>query len=332
MMFNLEPDYRLNIMKQEQDLFYITQSVLEKTKQLFKELNPSMVIVQGDTTSAVSAALAAYYLKIPVAHVEAGLRTYNRYRPFPEEMNRRLISQLSTYHFTPTKLASQALISEGFCEKNIFCTGNTVVDALWKIKQRIEKGELKPSESLQNLISYHRQAGHQIFLLTAHRRESLENGLGDIFSGVKTALQRYPALQIIYPKHPNPLIQTVLKQAQLESESNISILPPLDYCDMVYLLINVDGVLTDSGGIQEEAISLNKPTLVLRKETDRPEGVIAGIATLVGTDTEAILAGIDRLMSNNFHVTADLSIYGDGAASEYIAKIIKNHLKLLEEK
>lgn len=324
-LFDVKPDFDLKIMKPGQDLFYITETVLAKTKELFLKLNPALVIVQGDTTSAMAAAMSAFYLKIPLAHVEAGLRTGNMLAPFPEEMNRRVISLLASYHFAHTKMAASQLISENIAADRIFCTGNTVVDALYSIRDKIQNGEIDPSPLLKSTVTIQKNQGHRILLLTTHRRESFDGGILQILSAVKEALIRHPELYVIYPWHPNPAIQSIIKEIELEKIPNLFMVPPVSYQDMVYLISSVDGVLTDSGGIQEEGVSLNKPVLILRNETDRPEG-LSSTAVLVGTNKARILQEIELLIQKNFMSSGDASVYGDGHASEYIAEIIKSHV------
>lgn len=328
-LLGIHPDYEFKIMKPNQDLFYITESILAKTKELINAVKPSMIVVQGDTTTAFAAALAAFYLRVPIAHVEAGLRTGNIYAPFPEELNRKWISTIASYHFAPTIQAVKNLENEGINTSKIFCTGNTVVDTLYAVNEKIKINEFSPSSNLSNLIDDIRTRKQKIFLLTAHRRESLENGFHNIFSAIKSTLEKHPEIHFIYPMHPNPLIKKIADEVGLQTSSNIDILPPLSYQDMVYLLDSADVVVTDSGGIQEEAISLNKSTLILRNETDRPEGVSEGLAILAGTDRYMIEESIDKILENMLsgNVSSKVSPYGDGKASLRIAKIIKSVLE-----
>ncbi|MDB2614374.1 UDP-N-acetylglucosamine 2-epimerase (non-hydrolyzing), partial [Chlamydiales bacterium] len=283
---NCKPDFNLEVMRENQDLFYLTNSILLKTKEVFSQINPRLIIVQGDTTTAMASALSAFYLKIPVAHLEAGLRSNSIYSPFPEEVNRCIISQIASYHFTPTDLETKYLEREG--KKNIFCTGNTVIDTLYMIKDQLEKGVSLPSEKLRNTVEKAKSDG-TLFLLTGHRRESLEEGLYHIFSAVKKALQEHKNLTFFYPVHPNPAISKVIKDMGLHEEPKLILSEPLNYIDMIYLMKEAAGVLTDSGGVQEEAISLNKPTLVLRDLSDRPAN---NQALIVGYDERMILNGI----------------------------------------
>lgn len=328
-LFNLQPDFDFKIMKPGQDLFHITNAVLCEAKKVFSEIKPSLVIVQGDTSSAFAAALAAFYLKIPVAHVEAGLRTHDIYAPFPEEMNRQILSRLATLHFAPTDLARQRLLEEGVKNEQIFCTGNTVIDALYGVRDLLVEKKIAPTQALVKQIENLKKSGKKIVLLTAHRRESFGEGLEHIFSAMKTALQHHPDLAVIYPMHPNPAIKVALQKVALDTSANLILMPPVSYHDMVYLLTQVDGVATDSGGIQEEAVSLQNPTLVLRNETDRPEGLKDGLALLVGTEEKRVLEGMEVILQASTSKLKDyISPYGDGCASQRIADIIIRELKL----
>lgn len=326
-LFQLHPDYNLKVMVPDQDLFHITTAVLTRAKEVLLQINPSLLVVQGDTTTAMAAALAAFYLKIPVAHVEAGLRTRNIYAPFPEEINRQLIGRIATFHFAPTPLAAKHLQEEHVSSEIIFCTGNTVIDALYLIQKNIRENKVRPSPKLSEHVEALRAQGKKLILLTAHRRESFGEGLKQIFSAFKTALEQNPNLFAIYPVHPNPAIQRALSEVGLDTCPNITILPPIPYHDLVYLLDSVNGVATDSGGIQEEAISLQKITLVLRNETDRPEGLNNGLGILVGVDPAKILEGIEKIMFDTSLPAADyISPYGDGLAGKRIAEIIHREL------
>jgi len=331
-LFGIKPSFELKVMKEKQDLFYLTQILLEKTKELFQEVRPSLVIVQGDTTSAFVAALSAFYLKIPVIHVEAGLRTYNCYAPFPEEINRQLISKIATLHFAPTLVAKDALKAERISEDSIFLTGNTGIDALFFIKNRLANQEIFPSSFLKEQLDSLKKEEKKIFLLTVHRRESLEKDLAISLTAIKEFLLLHPDLAILYPVHPNPAIHQIIEKVELQNLKNIVLLPPLSYHDLVYLLSEADAVLTDSGGIQEEAISLGIPTLVLRNETDRPEGLEVGIAKLVGTNPLLIRKGMEEILKdlrNPSKVNHEKLPYGDGTASPKIAKILKDYLEKL---
>lgn len=322
-IFNLKPDYDLEIMKQGQDLFYITESVLNGTRKIFEEIKPSLVVVQGDTTSAMSASLSAFYLKIPVAHIEAGLRTNNIYAPFPEEINRLFISKIAALNFAPTQLAVDRLRKEAIEEGTIFLTGNTVVDALYTIKEKIKNHEIEPSFHISSLIDDLKSQHKKIILLTSHRRENFDKNLSQIFSSVKKSIQENKNLYFIYPMHPNPIIKKTFNEIFTTDEKQIILLSPLPYPDLAFLLDAVDGVMTDSGGIQEEAISLNKITLVLRNETDRPEG-LSKTATLVGSNENKIQKGLKKILQKQNTSITQISPYGDGTAGKKIAKIIHN--------
>lgn len=327
-LFDIQPEYDLNIMKPGQDLFYVTEVVMQKTKELFESIRPALVVVQGDTTSAMAAALSAFYLNIPVMHVEAGLRSGNIRGPFPEELNRRIITLVSSFHFAPTRHAfSQLVEHEAVEEKQVLCTGNTVIDAMHLIKERIAKGELAISPEFKNAISSQKEQGRKILLLTAHRRESFDGGLDAIFSAMKAALQKHPELFIVYPTHPNPAVQMALDRSGLKSSERILVVPPLPYHELLYALDAADFVATDSGGIQEEGSSLGKKIIVLRNETDRPECLKDGSAVLVGSDKKKILAEIAKALKSSKAVSKNKSYYGDGRASERIASLIQQRLK-----
>lgn len=325
-LFDITPDEELRIMRPGQDLTYLTTSVLSKMQEVIQRVQPSLILVQGDTTSAMAGALAAFYAKIPVGHIEAGLRTGNLQAPFPEELNRRIITLLSTIHFAPTSAAAQQLEREGISKKMIYCTGNTVVDALYSIVGKLQEGKLTPLPCLTDLVRVQKEANKTLVLLTAHRRESFDGGLQKVFSTMKRALQENPSLFVVFPAHPNPVVQKALRESGLGSMPNIAIFPPLSYPNLVYLLEASSGVATDSGGISEEAVSLHKPVLILRNETDRPEGVQAGDAQLVGTDEEKILAGLEWIVKKPLNETEAPSPFGDGKAAERIAQGVEKYL------
>ncbi len=322
-VFDITPDFNLNIMQHGQDLFHITISVLEQLKTLYATIQPSLVVVQGDTSSAAAAALAAFYLKIPVAHVEAGLRTYNINSPFPEELNRRIISLISSYHFAPTESAVAQLLQEKILPDTIYNVGNTVVDALYYVQQKITRREILPSDELKNIIARAKTNNRKIVTLTAHRRESFAHGLQSVFTAIKKSIELYPDMLVIFPMHPNPLIKGIVQKVQLDATPHLIITKPLSYIDMVYLLMNSAIVATDSGGLQEEAISLNKPVLVLRNETERYEGVNAGISQIVGFDQEQIITAIGSLLTGSRKVPQAGALYGNGDSGKQIATIIK---------
>lgn len=325
-LFGVIPDISLNVMRPGQDLFYLTQAVLQKTKELFIAQKPSLVIVQGDTTSAMAAGMAAFYLKIPIAHIEAGLRTNDLGAPFPEEMNRRILRVLSTYHFAPTSWAAAQLMKEGVNEKQIFCVGNTVVDALRMIKHKIAQQEVCVSESLRTQLHRIQKEFQKSLLFTMHRRESFNGDVSRIFKGLYHWLSEHPHVFCFYPYHPNPSIIAALQDSGFAQLKNVLLLEPLSYKDMAYVLDSIDYVLTDSGGIQEEAVSIGKPVIVLREKTERIEAVWSGAAQLVGTDVSAILDALDRLDADKTMATMALQLFGDGYAAEKIVHILKERI------
>lgn len=324
-LFNITPDYELDIMRHGQDLFYVTQSILQKTKEVLLRIQPALVLVQGDTTSSMAAALASFYLNIPVGHIEAGLRTDDINSPFPEEMNRRVISVIATYHFAPTQAALDNLISHGIHRQQVFCTGNTVVDALRVVKEAITDGTLTVRTDIHTQIQRCKKAEQKILLLTMHRRESFNGGITTTLQTIKKLLLANPDLFCFYPYHPNPQVMHAINTVGLADLNNLLLCEPLVYKDMVYLLDNAHIVLTDSGGIQEEAVSLSKQVLVLREKTERMEGVLTGLAHIVGTNPAAIEASLAHALSN-CHITTHDSIkntYGDGYAAEKIVELLK---------
>ncbi len=326
-VFNIVPDINLHIMRQGQDLFYLTQAILQKTKELFIKLSPRLVIVQGDTTSSMAAALAAFYLKIPVAHVEAGLRTYDPQLPFPEEVNRKIIASLATHHFAPTSIAQEYLLKEGVASDRIVCTGNTVIDALQMIKKKIDAQEITVRADLAFVVKQARAAGKKICLFTIHRRESFGNGIASFIASLKTLLVKHPDLYCIYPYHPNPHVIEAIRSLQLNQINNLFLCEPLLYSDMIYLLHEVDFVATDSGGLQEEAVSLGKKVLVLRDKTERLEGVLAGYAELIGSDNDLFIKRCEHILHSNITGESSVSLYGLGNAGEKIASVVEQYYK-----
>ncbi len=328
-IFNVTPDVDLALGKPNQDPAYLTHAVLTACTDLYKKLTPSFVLVQGDTTTIMAAALAAFYLKIPVGHVEAGLRTGDMHAPFPEELNRRVVSLFADYHFAPTLHAINNLGDEKIPPHKLYQTGNTVVDALHYIRAKLAEGHLSPSKDLCTVVSAAKDSHKKIVLLTAHRRESFGAGLRAIMSAVKELALKHPEVVFIYPTHPNPAVQTAIADAGLDECKNIHTFSPLPHIDLVYVLLHADVVLTDSGGIQEEAISLGKPVLILREKTERPEGIWAGLAELVGTNKEKIITMTEKFLRNEVESVSAIqpcAIYGDGKAAERIASIISEAL------
>lgn len=311
-LFDVTPDYDLNIMKPRQTLGDITSSILSSLDEVLRKENPDIIIVQGDTTSAFAAGLAAFYHKIKVAHVEAGLRTENKYNPFPEEINRRLLSVVADYHFAPTQKAADNLNALGIID-NVLITGNTVIDALlWVSEKKI------PFENKKLLeVDF---AKDKIILLTMHRRENLEDGVEDIFQAITEITDGNPGVKIILPVHLNPVIQKLVKE-KLAGNKKVLLLPPLNYSDLVNVLKKCYLVMTDSGGIQEEAPFFGKPVVILRKTTERPEGIEAGVATLAGVKINKIVRKVNRLLNNTDDYNSmakSANPYGDGHSSEKI--------------
>ena len=328
--FGVTPDISLDIMRLQQDLFYVTQSLLQKMKEVYTTCSPIAVLVQGDTTSAMAAALAAFYLKIPVGHIEAGLRTCDIYAPFPEEVNRRIIAACATWHFAPTEHAHKRLLAESVRADSVFCVGNTVVDALRLVKQSIAAGTVSVTARVKKIVDACKVTSQQLILLTMHRRESFDGGLGRVLETVYTFLRDHPDVICIYPFHPNPHVVKALHAAKLAQLPNCYIEEPLMYHDLVYVLDAADIVLTDSGGIQEEAISLGKSVLVLREKTEREEGLHIGLAELVGTDAEKLSKGMYRLYNNTSRAQSRC-VYGDGFAAERIMHILRSEFQTKKE-
>ncbi len=323
--FSVTPDISLSLMKPDQDLTYLTTAVLEEMKLVYQSIQPWLVLVQGDTTTVMAAALAAFYQNIPVGHVEAGLRTGDMRQPFPEEANRSIVGLIASYHFAPTSYAMGNLLGEGKKRESVFCTGNTVVDALRIVQQMIENSDiplrLEISAALQEVKKNPRA---QKVLVTAHRRESFPDGIKRIVYAIKEYASLHPDVFFFYPYHPNPVVVKVVTELELEKQKNIFLFSPLVYHELVYLLTVVDCVATDSGGIQEEAVSLGKHVLVLREKSERMEGVWCGLATIVGTQEKAIMDALQRaLFINTESEREHQKVYGDGYAAQKIVKVIQ---------
>ncbi len=317
-IFEIKPDYDLNIMRPNQSLFEVTTRALTGLKDVLETERPDIVLVQGDTTTAFAAALAAFYCKIPVGHVEAGLRTLDKYRPFPEEINRRLISHLADLHFAPTARAKENLLAEGIDISSIFVTGNTVIDALFMILDRT-----KPQDPLQDLEL---DPNKRLILVTAHRRENFGEGLVNICRALKKIVRQAPDVEIVYPVHLNPNVRSTAEKF-LRGVKRVHLIEPLDYIAFVHLMKRAYLILTDSGGIQEEAPSLGKPVLVLRETTERPEAIEAGVAKLVGTKTENIVEATLQLLQDTQEYKKMASAqnpFGDGMAAKRIVHILLN--------
>ncbi len=323
-LFNIAPDYDLNIMKSGQDLTDITSSVLMGMRAVFSAYKPDIVLVHGDTTTTLAATLAAYYDQIPVAHIEAGLRTGNLYSPWPEEANRKLTGVLAAYHFAPTETSRQNLYAEGVEHERVHVTGNTVIDALLWVRNRLDKNE-KFKRELESFFPYLNE-NNKMILVTGHRRESFGQGFDRICEALKNIAESNPDVEIIYPVHLNPSVADPVNNF-LSGIHNIHLIKPQEYLPFIYLMNRSYIVITDSGGVQEEAPSLGKPVLVMRDTTERPEAVIAGTVKLVGTDVNNIVRETQSLLDNP-EAYKQMSMahnpYGDGFASSRIVKILSS--------
>lgn len=313
-IFNVKPDIDLNIMKRNQNLYEITLKVLIKMKDVIEVEKPDFVLVQGDTATALAAGLAAFYLHRKVGHIEAGLRTYSKESPFPEEVNRRMISSLTDYHFAPTEHTRNNLIKEGYNQETIFVTGNTVIDALfWALD--ITKGKEPSITDLEKIGE-----DDPVILVTAHRRESFGQGLKNICIGLNKIAEKYTHYNIVYPVHLNPNVQKPV-YSMLSNLRNIHLIEPLEYISFVHLMKRAKFIITDSGGIQEEATTLGKPVLVMRDVTERPEAVESGVCKLVGTNPERIVSEATLLIEDEkeyFKASNSNNIFGDGFAARRI--------------
>lgn len=318
-VFGIKPDYELHIMKENQDLFDITSRALVEMRGILEKAKPNLVIVQGDTTTAFTAALAAFYCKIPIAHVEAGLRTYLSYSPFPEEGNRALISKIAQFHFAPTEMAMKNLAREGVDTNRVYLVGNTGIDALYQVASRAKEPDF-----------YKSIAGKPNILLTMHRRENFGKPIEDVFESIRRFCEKHPTFNILYPMHPNPNVQNTAKKV-LGNIPAVKLLPPLQFDELVYVLKHCAFVMTDSGGIQEEATAFARPVLILRETTERQEAVDVGCAKLVGTDPKLILRWMEHLSNPHsmeyMRMSSAKNPFGDGTASEKITKIFEQHLE-----
>lgn len=332
-IFEVKPDYDLNIMKQGQDLYDVTARVLTGMRDVFKECKPDVVLVHGDTTTSTAAALAAFYQQIPVGHVEAGLRTHNIYSPWPEEMNRQITGRIATYNFSPTPLSESNLKAEK-AQGNIYVTGNTVIDALHMVVNKLKNDETLAKEQKEIL----KQAGYDInrladgkklVLITGHRRENFGEGFIHMVTAIKDLKNKYPDVDFVYPMHLNPNVRKPIHEVFGEDLSNLGnmfFIEPLQYLEFVYLMEKATIVLTDSGGIQEEAPGLGKPVLVMRDTTERPEALASGTVHLVGTDYQKIMDGVSTLLEDEQayeKMSKAVNPYGDGKACERIVEILK---------
>ncbi|MBD3808252.1 MAG: UDP-N-acetylglucosamine 2-epimerase (non-hydrolyzing), partial [Epsilonproteobacteria bacterium] len=326
-LFDIKPDYDLNLMKPRQDLYDITSNVLLGMKNVLYDFKPDIVLVHGDTTTTSAASLAAFYQQIKVGHVEAGLRTYDIYSPFPEEVNRQITGVLASYHFAPTTASRDNLLRENKDEKNIIVTGNSVIDALF-----LALGKIKHDKDLESTIknqisnlNYKIKDDKKIILVTGHRRENHGQGFINICEALKNIALNNPEIDIVYPVHLNPNVQKPVKEI-LSNISNVYLIEPLQYEQFIYLMDKSYFIITDSGGVQEEAPSLGKPVLVMRDTTERPEAVEAGTVKLVGTDTATIIQEAQKLLDDKIEyetMSKAHNPYGDGRACERIVRFIK---------
>jgi UDP-N-acetylglucosamine 2-epimerase (non-hydrolysing) len=320
------PDYDLDLMKPNQNLTDVTAQIICGVGKVLDQSKPDRVIVQGDTTTAMGAALAAFYRHIPVDHVEAGLRSGNMDAPWPEELNRRLIGSIASLHFAPTRRAAEALLRENISADRVFVTGNTVVDALLSTKRELSRLESDPDRTVGQGVEAN--SGKKIILVTSHRRENFDRGISNLIQALRRIARRDDCL-VLFPVHPNPNVRGPIHQA-LSDYKNVHLLQPLDYAPFVSLLCRCHFVMTDSGGIQEEAPALGKPVLIMRETTERPEGVDAGTALLLGTDPDRIFLEASRLLDDPVHygrMSRAHNPFGDGKASHHIRDILKSKLQ-----
>jgi hypothetical protein len=336
-VFHLTADYDLDIMQQGQDLYDITSRVLLSMRDILRQARPDLVLVHGDTTTSTAAALAAFYQKIPIGHIEAGLRTGNIYSPWPEEMNRQITGRIASYHFAPTETSRENLLKENVHPSNIYVTGNTVIDALHLVVNELKCDTQLANRERQTLIGCGYDVsrlteGKKLVLITGHRRENFGDGFHNICKAIKMLVLRHPDVDFVYPMHLNPNVRNPIRQVfgeNLNDFQNMFFIEPLEYLSFVYLMEKSFLVLTDSGGVQEEAPSLGKPVLVMRDTTERPEAVLSGTVKLVGANYQKIVDGVSQLIlddhSYNLMSKAN-NPYGDGQASKRIVEIIRNIL------
>lgn len=333
-LFEIKPHYDLNIMKQGQDLYDVTARVLVGMRDVLKEAQPDVVLVHGDTTTSTAAALAAFYQQIPVGHVEAGLRTHNIYSPWPEEMNRLITGRIATYHFSPTQLSRQNLLKENVSDDSIIVTGNSVIDALYWVVDKIKNDEALNNELKEILDKAGYDVnrldnGRKLVLITGHRRENFGDGFISMCTAIKDLTKKYPEVDFVYPMHLNPNVRKPIHEVFGEDLSNLGnmfFIEPLEYLSFVYLMEKSTIVLTDSGGIQEEAPGLGKPVLVMRDTTERPEALDAGTVKLVGTNYEKIVSEVSALLEDESYyekMSKAVNPYGDGLACGRIVKRLK---------
>lgn len=353
--FEINPDFDLNVMQKGQDLYDVTSRILLGMRDVLNVSKPSLVLVHGDTSTSTAAALAAFYQQIPVGHVEAGLRTHNKYSPWPEEMNRQLTGRISTYHFAPTNLNKKNLLLENINEGNIYVTGNTVIDALEWVIEKLKKDRILIKEIKRKLINlgipikkieqwkgeylnektdnekkFIANKKRKLVLITGHRRENFGNGFNNICEAINYLSRKYKDVDFVYPMHLNPNvrkeIKIVIEKQILNSDSNMYFIEPLDYLPFIYLMNQSCLILTDSGGIQEEAPGLGKPVLVMRETTERQEGINAGTLKLVGTNKQTIIDEVSKLLDTTSNLSSKIKSnnpFGNGSASKKIVEILK---------
>ena len=329
-LFEIEPDYDLNIMKQGQDLYDVTSKILLGMRNVLNDFRPDVVLVHGDTTTTISTTLAAFYQKISVGHVEAGLRTGDIFSPWPEEANRLLTTQIAKYHFAPTSTNRENLLREHINDKNITVTGNTVIDSLLMVGERIDSDEALRNEIEEKIsfLGFSYNKNRKMILVTGHRRENFGQGFLNICESLKELAKAHKEVDFVYPVHLNPNVQKPVKEI-LTGISNVYLIQPLDYLPFVYLLNRCHLVLTDSGGVQEEAPSLGKPVLVMRNTTERPEALEAGTVMLVGTDKDTIIKNVSKLLEDELiykKMSYAHNPYGDGTASAQIVNYMRGVL------
>lgn len=339
-IFDIVPDYDLDIMKPNQDLYDVTSRVLLGMRDVLREAQPDIVLVHGDTTTSTAAALAAFYQQIPVGHVEAGLRTHNIYSPWPEEMNRQITGRIATHHFAPTLLAKQNLLNENVKPEQIIVTGNTVIDALYMVVEKIKNDAALQAQLCESLLksgydTSRLGSNSQLVLITGHRRENFGDGFIHICEAIRDLAAKYPNVDFVYPMHLNPNVRKPIQQIFGDithhtshiAHSNLFFIEPLEYLSFVFLMEKSTLVLTDSGGIQEEAPGLGKPVLVMRDTTERPEALKSGTVHLVGTDYEKIMSEVSELLYNPLaykQMSQAINPYGDGHACERIVNFLAN--------
>ena len=330
-LFDITPDYDLNIMQPNQDLYDITSRILLGMRDVLKEVQPDIVLVHGDTTTSTASAMAAFYQQIPVGHVEAGLRTGNIYSPWPEEMNRLITGRIAAVHFSPTPLSRENLLKENVDDSKIVVTGNTVIDALQIVVARLKSDEQLAGEVKNKVLGMgydvnRLSEGRRLVLITGHRRENFGDGFLNICHAIKNLAEKYPNVDFVYPMHLNPNVRKPVLEILGESAENVFLIEPLDYLPFVYMMQHSTLILTDSGGVQEEAPGLGKPVLVMRDTTERPEAVEAGTVLLVGTNQQKIEEGVSMLLDNADcyrRMSEAVNPYGDGKACERIAEALR---------